>query len=153
MKTSENKFVKHLLGLFGHCWRSGFRAKGTALMSYCPVSSARLTFCQPASVELCTLHTGGSSVLSRYVEVSCEISEPALTVLWAKVKVSTSQPCLPCRSPKNMNSLHRSVALTKTETHIPQTNLEVLSWLSIICFLFQNWRLGQKHPYYFYSHQ
>lgn len=84
----------------GTLLRSGFWDARTTPSSYCPVSSARLAFCQPASVELCTLHTGGSSVMSRYVGVSCELSELALTVAWAKVKVSTSHPQLPYPSLK-----------------------------------------------------
>lgn len=116
--------------------RGGFWDAGTAPSSYCPVSSARLAFCQPASVELCTLHTEGSSVMSRYVWVSCEISELALTVARAKVKVSTSHLRLPYPSLR------------------PETTAELTfykpTWISItflhfkITFLhFKNWHLGR----------
>lgn len=108
----------------GHCCVVGFfgGTRGRPPSSYCPVSSARLAFCQPASVELCTLRGGGSSVTSRSVRVSCETSELALTVARAKVKVSTSHLRLPYPSPKTRDH---------SRAHVLQANLDLLSVLSV----------------------
>lgn len=113
--------------------RGGFWDAGMAPSSYCPVSTARLAFCQPASVELCILHRGASSVMSHYAWVSCEISELALTVAWPKVKVSTSHPQLPYPSPKNRDH---------SRAHIQNKPGSLVLSLNHLFLHFKNWHLG-----------